>query len=132
MYGCAQWGKGHTCPSSKNSLKPWEYELILKKYKWGIIIYSQDKKAAQDVSYQIEKEAILKGYYFAISFSNCAICDKCRGFRGQACANPVKARPEFHSVGIDVYKTVRKFELPIQVLKSKDEQPNWYSAIFIE
>jgi predicted metal-binding protein len=91
--------------------------LILKKYKWGLIIHSQNKKVAQDVSYEIEKEALLKGYYFSISFSNCAICNKCSCFKEQACANPTKTRPEFHSVGIDVYKTIKKFNLPIQVLK---------------
>lgn len=26
MFGCNDWGKGHTCPSRPGSLLPWEYE----------------------------------------------------------------------------------------------------------
>jgi hypothetical protein len=43
------------------------------------------------------------------------------------------ARPAFHSVGIDVFKTVRQFGLLIETLPSKDHpDQNWYSAVFIE
>jgi Predicted metal-binding protein (DUF2284). len=132
MYGCSDWGKGHTCPSRPGSLKPWEYQTILEKYKWGIIIHSTDKKISQEVSFAIEREAFLKGYYFAFSMSDCAICKECAGHRGMECVNPKKARPAFHSVGIDVFKTVRKFGLPIETLKDEFQIQNWYSAVFIE
>lgn len=132
MFGCSDWGKGNTCPSRPNSLKPWEYEKILKKYKWGVIIHSHDKKESQKISFEIERDAYLKGYYFAFSLSDCALCNKCTGFNGHACVNPKMARPAFHSVGIDVFKTVRKFDLPISTLKYMDEEQNWYSAVFIE
>jgi len=132
MYGCSDWGKGLTCPSRPGSLKPWEYQIILEKYKWGIIIHSTDKKISQDVSFAIEREAFLKGYYFAFSMSDCAICNECAGHRGMDCVNPRKARPAFHSVGIDVFKTVRKFGLPIETLKDESQVQNWYSAVFIE
>lgn len=132
MFGCTDWGKGNTCPSRKGSLKPWEYKEIFSKYSWGIIIHSTDKKKSQDVSFEIEKEAFLKGYYFAFSLSDCAVCKECAGCRGLDCVNPRKARPAFHSVGIDVFKTVRKFDLPIATLKDKSESQNWYSAVFIE
>src|SRR5688572_1083238 len=53
MFGCSDWGYGLTCPSRKGSLMPWEYEKVLKKYQWGIIIHSGDKKVSQEVSYAI-------------------------------------------------------------------------------
>jgi len=31
-----------------------------------------------------------------------------------------------------VFKTVRKFGLPLETLKDETEQQNWYSAVFIE
>lgn len=132
MFGCGDWGKGHTCPSRPNSLKPWEYEQVLRKYTWGIIIHSTDKKISQEVSFEIEREAYFKGHYFAFSLSDCALCRECTGFSGHSCANPKKARPAFHSVGIDVFKTVSKFGLPLSTLKEQGEQQNWYSAVFIE
>lgn len=131
-FGCEDWGKGLTCPSRPNSLKPWEYEQVLRKYSWGIIIHATDKHVSQDVSFAIEREAFLKGHYFAFSLSDCALCARCAGFAGAACVHPKQARPAFHSVGIDVFKTVRKFGLPLNTLKSEDEPQNWYSAVFIE
>jgi len=132
MFGCSDWGFGLTCPSRPGSLKPWEYEKILRNYKWGIIIHSTDKKVSQDVSFEVERQAFLDGYYFAFSMSDCACCEKCAGFFGGKCANPKKARPAFHSVGIVVFKTVRQFGLPIDTLKDRNETANWYSAVFIE
>lgn len=132
MYGCGDWGKGHTCPSRPGSLMPWDYEKVFQKYKWGIIIHSAEKKVSQEVSFKIESEAFVKGYYFAFSLSDCSLCQQCTGFKGKDCANPKKARPAFHSVGIDVFKTVRNFGLPIECLAEKDDPQNWYSAVFIE
>ena len=132
MFGCGDWGKGPTCPSRPGSLKPWEYEQVFRKYTWGIIIHSTSKKVSQEVSFEIEREAFLRGKYMAFSLSDCAVCSECMGLRGGECANPRKARPAFHSVGIDVFKTVRKFGLPIETLKDKNQVQNWYSAVFIE
>lgn len=132
MFGCSDWGKGHTCPSRPGSLMPWEYKEILGKYSWGVIIHSNNKKTSQEVSFAIESEAFVKGYYFAFSLSDCALCKECTGLSGRECANVKKARPAFHSVGIDVFKTVHKFGLPLQTLPDEGAQQNWYSAVFIE
>lgn len=132
MFGCSDWGKGNTCPSRPNSLKPWEYEQVFKKYKWGVIIHCHDKKSSQKISFEIERQAFLDGYYFAFSLSDCSLCENCAGNAGKPCVNSKMARPAFHSVGIDVFKTVRKFNLPIYTLKSKEDEENWYSAVFIE
>ncbi|NLW58830.1 MAG: DUF2284 domain-containing protein [Firmicutes bacterium] len=131
MFGCADWGKGHTCPSRPGSLKPWEYRKIFAEYSWGVIIHSTNKKTAQEVSFAIEREAFLNGHYFALSLSDCALCAECAGFKGQPCVHPKKARPAFHSVGIDVFRTVRQFGLPIQTLKDENQEQNWYAAVFI-
>jgi len=131
MYGCEDWGKGHTCPSAPGSLKPWEYERILKGYDWGCIVHSTSKKISQDISFTLEREAFLAGHYFAFSMSDCAICQEWAGFKGKPCVDPGRARPAFHSVGIDVFATVKQFDLPLSTLKSEDEVQNWYSAVFV-
>jgi predicted metal-binding protein len=132
MFGCTDWGKGHTCPSRPGSLMPWEYRDIFSCYSWGVIIHSTDKKVSQEVSFAVESQAFIDGYYFAFSLSDCALCPDCAGISGKPCVNPKKARPAFHSVGIDVFKTVRKFKLPIETLKDQAQTQNWYSAVFIE
>ena len=132
MFGCPDWGYGNTCPSRPGSPKPWEYEKMFKEFKWGIIIHCTDKKKAQDISYEVERLAFLDGYYFAFSMSDCAICEKCAGFADKPCISVKKARPAFHSVGIDVFATVGKFGLPIDTLKTESETTNWYSAVWIK
>jgi predicted metal-binding protein len=113
-------------------MRPWEYQKVLEKYTWGIIVHSTNKQLSQKISFSIERQAFLDGYYFAFSMSDCALCKECSGFKGMKCVNPKQARPSFHSVGVDVFKTVRKFGLPIGTLKNEDDPQNWYSAIFIE
>ncbi len=132
MFGCEDWGKGPTCPSRAGSLMPWEYEPLLRKYSWGVIVHSHDKKIAHEVSLALEREAFLDGYYLAFSLSDCAACGSCVGLEGRPCANPKKARPAFHSVGIDVFKTAHHFGLPLQPLADESDQQNWYSAVFVE
>lgn len=132
MFGCSDWGYGHTCPSRPGALKPWEYKKIFKKYSWGYIIHAHDKTITQKASYAIEREAYLNGYYMAFSLSDCALCKECAGRKHKPCVNPKMARPAFHSVGIDVFKTVQKFHLPLHTLKHEGEEQNWYAAVFIE
>jgi hypothetical protein len=35
-------------------------------------------------------------------------------------------------VGIDVFATVRRFGLPIETLANKEQEQNWYAAVFME
>lgn len=133
MFGCADWGKGLTCPSRKGSPSMAEYREMFSKYKWGVIIHGHDKATTQRVSLQLEGEAFAKGYYMAFSLSDCALCKQCAGFTGGECRHVLKARPAFHSVGIDVFKTVRQLGFTINTLYDPDnEEQNWYAAVFVE
>lgn len=132
MYGCGSWGYGHTCPSRPGSLLPWEYEPVLRRYRWGIIVHSTSKILSQSISYELERKSFQDGYYFSFSLSDCSLCEECLGHQGMECIQPEKARPSFHSVGIDVFRTARKFGFPLEVLKREDDPQNWYSAVFIE
>jgi predicted metal-binding protein len=132
MFGCKSWGKGCTCPSKEGFPKPWELEPLLRKYKTVLIIHAHDKKAAQKAAYEIEREAYLDGDALAFSMSDCALCAECAGKSGEACRDMKRARPAFHSVGIDVFKTVRQLGLPIDVLRGEADVQHWYSAVFVE
>lgn len=132
MFGCEDWGRGHTCPSRAGALTPFEYKQILELYQWGIIIHANDKRTTQRVSFALESKAFVDGYYFALAFNDCALCKQCAGNDGLPCRNPKMARPAFHSVGIDVFATVRRFGLPIETLANKEQEQNWYAAVFME
>lgn len=132
MYGCPDYVHRHTCPSGPNSLRPWEYRRILQEYEWGIIVHTHDLESAQRIALELERTAFARGCYFALALSDCVLCTECSGYNDMPCRHPGKARPSFHSVGIDVFATVEKFDLPIKVLEHRDEQQNWYSAVFVE
>lgn len=133
MYGCDDWGKNHTCPSRPNNPSMAELKEMFSRYRWGIIIHTHEKRLSQKISFKIESESFLDGYYFAFSLSDCGLCETCAAVCNQPCRNVKQARPAFHSVGIDVFKTVSQMGLPIHTLRKKgEEEQNWYSAIFIE
>ena len=131
MFGCTDWGKGCTCPSREGFLRPEEFEKLLRKYKTVLIIHAYDKKTTQNASYAVEREAYLDGDALAFSMSDCAICAQCAGWNDEQCRNAKKARPAFHSVGIDVFATVNKLGLPLKPLRDPDEEQNWYAAVWL-
>ena len=131
MFGCLDWGKGCTCPSRPGFFKPWEFEPLLRKYKSVLIIHSRDKKTAQKAAFAVEREAFLDGDILVFSMSDCALCADCAGKSNEPCRNVKEARPAFHSVGIDVFSTVKKQGLPLNPLREQDEEQNWYAAVWL-
>ena len=131
MFGCKDWGKGCTCPSRAGYPPLKEFKKLLKKYKTVLIIHSSDKKTAQNASLAVENEAYLDGDALVFSMSDCALCAECAGWSGESCRNAMMSRPAFHSVGIDVFTTVKKLGLPINPLRRDDEEQNWYAAVWL-
>jgi len=131
MFGCRSWGKACTCPSRNGFLPLKEMKKLLKKYKTVLIVHSPDKKIAQNASLAIETEAYLDGDVLSFSMSDCSLCEECAGYNDLPCRNIVKARPSFHSVGIDVFATVEKLDLPLKPLRSENEEQNWYAAVWL-
>jgi len=106
-------------------------EPLLRKYKHVLIIHSPDKKTAQAAAYAVEKAAYFDGDVMGFSMSDCAICGNCAGREGKACRDVKRARPSFHSVGIDVFATVQKLGLPLRPLREEGEAQNWYAAVWL-
>lgn len=135
MFGCADWGRNHTCPSRPANASLEQYREMLSRYSWGVIVHCHDKESSQKISFELERRAFADGYYFALSLSDCANCPAgCAAEQGQPCRFVKKARPAFHSVGIDVFATVHGLGLPLYTLNDPErkQQQNWYSAVFVE
>jgi len=132
MYGCPDWGKLHTCPSRPGSPTMAEYRDMFSRYSWGVVVHTHDKRAAQKISYELERQAFLAGYPLAFSLSDCALCATCAGHTGEPCRCVQQARPAFHSVGIDVFATARRLGLPLEPLHDPEQEQNWYAAVFVE
>ena len=132
VFGCNGGNPDTLCPSQPGRIMPWEYETILKRYSWGILIHSNSNHIAQQISLDLEKKAFLDGYYFAFSLNYCSLCDNCNRFDGKSCVRYSDVRPSMEGVGIDVFKTIRGIGLPIEVLKEKDEEENRYALVLVE
>jgi len=132
MYGCTDWGVNHTCPSRPGFPGMEAMKEMFSRYSWGIIIHAHDKHSSQKASYEVERRAFFDGKYFAMSLSDCGLCAECSAVDNAPCRNKRMARPAFHSVGIDVFKTVHGLGLPLDTLEHEGEAQNWYSAVFIE
>ena len=133
MYGCSDWGKNHTCPSRPHNPTMAEMKEMFSRYRWGVIIHGHDKHTTQRISMALESAAFHDGYYFAMSLSDCGLCKECAAVSCEDCRFVVQARPAFHSVGIDVFKTVHQFGLPLETLPDRNApNQNWYSAVFVE
>lgn len=131
QFGCKDYWVNWTCPSVPGALRPWEFEKILRRYKWALLIHCAEKKMSQKISYEIERQAFVDGHYFAFSFSDCGVCEKCAR-PGNLCRNRKMARPAMQGVGIDVFATARGQGLPIKTLRDASETQNWYSLVLIE
>lgn len=131
-FGCPEWGKNYTCPSG-TGISMEQYREMFSRYRWGIIIGTHAPLAGQKISYNLEAMAYHEGYYWAISLSDCSLCKTCGAATNTPCPHPERARPGFHSVGVDVFATVKKFNLPLYTLSNDGSQlPNWYAALFVE
>ena len=82
---------------------------------------------------KMERDVFISGYRkaFLLFIDECEFCPECAGTRHR-CKNKKGARPSTEALAIDVYSTVRKFGLPIQVLKNYDETMNRYAFLLIE
>ena len=130
MYGCKDWGHNWTCPSAPGAIKPWDFKNILKRYKSAVLIHCSGKKLSQKISLALEREAFLDGHYFAFSMSDCSLCEHCS--HPEPCRVPKQARPAMQALGIDVYATAKKQNLPLLPLRNENEPQNWYSLVLID
>ena len=84
------------------------------------------------LEHNVVSAAFHDGYYFAFSLSDCGLCKECAAVQCEDCRHVAEARPAFHSVGIDVFKTVRQLGLPIETLPDRNApDQNWYSAVYL-
>jgi len=62
---------------------------------------------------------------------DCNGCEECEAKQPPGVPPPREIPPRDDFMGIDVYATVRKFGLPIEVLTDREQRQNRYSFIFI-
>ena len=132
LFGCDTYGRVHNCLFQKSPLNMAQYKEIFSHYSWGIIIRTENLEDSQRIAFEVEREAFLDGHYFALSLSDCVLCEKCTRIDQMGeCRLPLQSRPSFHGIGIDVVKTVNALGLPLKIARTHDDEVNYYSAVFV-
>jgi predicted metal-binding protein len=141
-FGCGNYGRHACCPPHMPSVA--ECRQVFDEYEEGVIFHfpvaienPDDRRAWSKKTNQhlldLERDVFLEGYQkvFLLPASSCALCDECAGTKND-CRNPASARPTPEGMAIDVYSTVRKYDLPIHVLTDRAQTVNRYAFLLIE
>jgi len=129
QFGCGGYKSNLCCPPY--SPTPSETRELLGCYNRAILVHSKQNQGAKNVATDLEREIFLSGFYraFAMGDGPCRLCDECNLVK---CIHPVKARPSMESCGIDVYATVKANGFPIQVVKDRNCDQNYYGVILVD
>ncbi len=128
QFGCDEYGRRLTCPP--HSPLPEYTRRMLAQYRYGILIHGDEWTDIKRIIAKLEREIFLDGYYkaFGMGAGPCYLCKRC----GKFCRYPDSARPSMEACGIDVYETVRANGFPIEVLRRRTCEGNYYGLVLIE
>ncbi len=129
-FGCNRWGKFWTCPPH-NRISQETFMESFGKYKTALVIKTSNAKLGQDISVEIEKEAMLSyGAVFAFALALCVQCDECA--YPEPCRFPHLARPSMDAYGVDIGKTVGRLNFDVNFDEKGELLPAWYSMVLLD
>ena len=130
QYGCGGYGQCLCCPP--HSPTPEQTRAMLDEYDAAFLIHWGSESPGRRALAEIERETFLRGYHKAFALGS-GPCDLCRGCALEGhCRHPDQARPAMEACGIDVFATARAAGLPIRVVATMQDAPNFYSLLLVE
>lgn len=135
-FGCGGYSGCLCCPPF--SPAPEDMRKVLDSYKYAILLHRHIKREWQSVgklskaAITLERSLFLAGYYkaWATKSGPCTLCPECD--TSQTCKHPDKARPSMEACGIDVYATARGNGLPINVVKTRADERDFYALVLVK
>lgn len=132
QFGCGGYGRRLTCPPY--SPTPETTRKMLDEYSVAILVHCPGEgewRSVKHVVADLEREVFLAGHHKAFAFGSgpCDLCDECNL---QFCEYPHQARPAMEAAGIDVFATARANGFPIEVVKDKGCEQNYYGLVLVE
>ncbi len=141
-FGCREYGKAGCCPPNVPSVP--ECERFFREYSVAAIFRFEKRVDKPEDRHrwtaevnrgllELERAVFLAGYpkAFLLFMDSCALCEECTGDRAR-CKHPRKARPAPEAMAVDVFSTVRRYGLPIQVLTDTTQAMNRYAFLMVE
>jgi predicted metal-binding protein len=131
QYGCSGYGKCLVCPP--HTPAPEQTRRVLDSYKRAILIQFDRNSDVKATVVELEREFFLAGFWkaFGLGAGPCQLCGKCT-LDDKACRHPEEARPAMEACGIDVFSTVRRASLPIEVVRTSRDTPHYYGLLLLD
>lgn len=133
QYGCDRYGQGH-CPP--NSPTPDKTRNVLQDFSHALLLEGEPPgKGFQSQVLGAEREAFLAGFHKAFAYwaGPCLLCNPCAvSVNDGTCRNTRDARPSMEGAGIDVYETVKRAGLNLQILRDKGEFVRYFALLLLE
>ncbi|HOD15548.1 MAG TPA: DUF2284 domain-containing protein [Spirochaetota bacterium] len=129
QFGCGGYNSSCCCPP--HTPTPEETRSVIDCYRKAVMAHFDGSTGVTGIIVKLEREIFLSGYYKALGFGAgpCSLCKECPG---DWCRHPDKARPSMEACGIDVYATARAAGYPIEVVKNRKCEENYYGIVLIE
>ena len=131
QFGCGCYGQCLVCPPFTPT--PAEMRKVLDAYRRAVLIHFDTEADVKAIVAELERSIFLRGAWkaFGLGAGPCYFCKDCPVEEGQ-CQYPERARPAMEACGIDVFSTVRKAGLPIEVVRTHRQCPNYYGLILVD
>jgi predicted metal-binding protein len=141
-FGCKDYGKAAACPPYTLTLP--ECERFFGEYREGALLHFRKQVAkpgdrhawtrtVNSALLKLERAVFLAGYHkaFVIYVDPCNFCAECPDNPAD-CSNNQIARPSLEGLGVDVFATVRKAGLSLNVLTDTNQAMDRYGMILVE
>ncbi len=131
QYGCDGYGQCLTCPPFTPT--PDQMREALDCYRRAILIHFSPEAQIKPTVADLEREVFLRGAWkaFALGAGPCYFCKSCILKPGQ-CLHAHRARPAMEACGIDVYSTARKAGFKIEVVRTRQQCPDYFGLILVD
>jgi predicted metal-binding protein len=131
QFGCDGYGRCLVCPPYTPT--PETMRRVLDGYTRAVLLHCDKDIDVKAMVAELEREIFLRGAWkaFGLGAGPCYFCKTCP-VTDQTCRYPEQARPSMEACGIDVFSTVKQFGLPIEVVKTRRQCPNYYALILVD
>jgi len=131
QFGCDGYGQCLTCPPFTPT--PDQTRQVLDCYQRAVLIHFSPEAEVKPTVADLEREIFLRGVWkaFALGAGPCYFCKSCVLEPGQ-CRHAHRARPAMEACGIDVYSTARKAGFEIDVVRTREQCPDYFGLILVD
>ncbi len=131
QFGCDGYAQCLVCPPFTPT--PDQTRQVLDGYRRAVLIHFDPEAKIKATVADLEREIFLRGAWkaFALGAGPCCFCKSCALEPGR-CRHAERARPAMEACGIDVYSTARRAGFDIEVVRTRQQCPDYFGLILVD